>query len=133
MRAVVTGAAGFLGSHLCDRLLAEGWSVLGLDNFITGLKENLEHLEGNAQFSFETGDVCDPLRVDVHGYFLSGGPRGTFSGQDIMSGSSVRYGGAGDLPRGCTAMPWRARTDVGTMSVRTSPTLTPSAPWQRCA
>ncbi len=58
MRAVVTGAAGFLGSHLCDRLLAEGWSVLGLDNFITGRKENLEHLEGNAQFSFETGDVC---------------------------------------------------------------------------
>src|SRR5437899_2400237 len=54
MRAVVTGAAGFLGSHLCDRLLAEGWSVLGLDNFITGRKENLEHLEGNAQFSFET-------------------------------------------------------------------------------
>src|SRR6201981_678721 len=63
MRAVVTGAAGFLGSHLCDRLLAEGWSVLGLDNFITGRKENLVHLQGNVKFSFEAADVCDRLRV----------------------------------------------------------------------
>src|SRR5438045_8967890 len=63
MRAVLTGAAGFLGSHLCDRLLAEGWSVLGLDNFITGRHENLAHLKGNSSFSFEEADVCDPLPV----------------------------------------------------------------------
>ena len=71
MRAVITGAAGFLGSHLCDRLLAEGWSVLGLDNFITGRKENLQHLESNAQFSFVEADVCEPLRVSGEvGYVL---------------------------------------------------------------
>jgi len=63
MRSVVTGAAGFLGSHLCDRLLAEGWDVLGLDNFITGREENLSHLKGNKKFSFETGDVSDQLDV----------------------------------------------------------------------
>ena len=63
MRAVVTGAAGFLGSHLCDRLLAEGWSVVGLDNFITGRRENLNHLRGNLEFSFVEKDVCEPLSV----------------------------------------------------------------------
>jgi dTDP-glucose 4,6-dehydratase len=65
MRAVVTGAAGFLGSHLCDRLLAEGWEVLGLDNFITGRQENLAHFQGNGKFSFERGDVTE--RLDVAG------------------------------------------------------------------
>jgi len=63
MRAVITGAAGFLGSHLSDRFLAEGWEVLGLDNFITGRRENLEHLKNNSKFSFAEGDVSDPLRV----------------------------------------------------------------------
>ncbi|HVO58090.1 MAG TPA: UDP-glucuronic acid decarboxylase family protein [Dongiaceae bacterium] len=63
MRAVVTGAAGFLGSHLCDRLLAEGWEVLGLDNFITGRQENIAHLQGDPKFAFEEANVSDGLRV----------------------------------------------------------------------
>src|SRR5215470_7389251 len=64
MRAVVTGAAGFLGSHLCDRLVAEGWEVLGLDNLITGVSENLCHLESNSRFKLQKADVSDALRVD---------------------------------------------------------------------
>jgi len=71
MRAVVTGGAGFLGSHLCDRLLAEGWDVLALDNFITGAEGNISHLKNNPKFKFENADVSEPIRVagDV-GYVL---------------------------------------------------------------
>ena len=50
MLILLTGAAGFLGSHLTDRLLAEGHQVIGLDNFVTGDRANLSHLEGNPNF-----------------------------------------------------------------------------------
>ncbi|HEX4543101.1 MAG TPA: UDP-glucuronic acid decarboxylase family protein [Candidatus Acidoferrum sp.] len=63
MRAVVTGGAGFLGSHLCDKLLAEDWEVLALDNFITGAKGNLSHLQHNWKFKFQKADVSKPLKV----------------------------------------------------------------------
>ena len=52
MRVLITGAAGFLGSHLCDRFLREGHAVVGLDNFITGHPENIAHLAGNSKFEF---------------------------------------------------------------------------------
>lgn len=71
MRAVVTGGAGFLGSHLCDRFLAEGWDVLVLDNLITGNEANLSHLKNNPKFRFERADVSEPLKVDGEvGYVL---------------------------------------------------------------
>jgi dTDP-glucose 4,6-dehydratase len=63
MKAVVTGGAGFLGSHLCDKLLTEGWDVLAVDNFITGAKGNLSHLTKNKKFKFQKADVSKPLKV----------------------------------------------------------------------
>jgi dTDP-glucose 4,6-dehydratase len=76
MRAVVTGGAGFLGSHLCDRLLREGWEVLALDNLITGDQANLAHLQGNPKFRFELTDVNEPFRVagEVHYVFHFASP-----------------------------------------------------------
>jgi dTDP-glucose 4,6-dehydratase len=67
MRILITGAAGFLGSHLADRLLAEGHSVLGVDNFSTGNPDNLAHLADEPRFTFEERDIClpfDPGPVD---------------------------------------------------------------------
>ncbi len=68
-RAVILGAAGFIGSHLADRALAEGWRVTGIDNFVTGSRRNLEHLARESRFDFVEADVCDPLeargRVDA--------------------------------------------------------------------
>ena len=64
MRLVLTGAAGFIGSHLTDRLLAEGHEVIGLDNFLTGDRRNLSHLEPGARFRLVEQDVSQPFRVD---------------------------------------------------------------------
>jgi dTDP-glucose 4,6-dehydratase len=63
MRILITGAAGFLGSHLCDRFLAEGHDVIGMDNFITGSPDNLAHLSGNPAFSFVQHDVTNFIFV----------------------------------------------------------------------
>ena len=64
MRILIAGAAGFLGSHLTDLLLAQGHDVVGVDNFITGKPRNIAHLEGNRAFSFVRADVTGPVEVD---------------------------------------------------------------------
>ena len=66
MRILVTGAAGFLGSHLCERLILEGHDVIGMDNFITGKPENLAHLSGNPKFMFIRHDVANFIFVPGH-------------------------------------------------------------------
>jgi len=75
MNILVTGAAGFLGSHLCERLLNEGHQVIGMDNFITGNPENLAHLGGVSNFSFIRHDVANfifvPGKVDAVLHFAS--------------------------------------------------------------
>jgi UDP-glucuronate decarboxylase len=65
MRILVTGGAGFLGSHLCDRLLIEGHEILCLDNFFTGRKQNISHLLQNPKFELIRHDVTEPFRVEV--------------------------------------------------------------------
>jgi len=65
MRILVTGGAGFLGSHLCDRLLRDGHEVICLDNFFTGRKANIAHLLGNPAFELVRHDVIDPFKFEV--------------------------------------------------------------------
>ncbi len=62
-RVLITGSAGFLGSHLADRFLAEGYEVVGVDNFITGSPENIAGLQEKDGFSFLRHDISTPLYV----------------------------------------------------------------------
>jgi dTDP-glucose 4,6-dehydratase len=75
MRILITGAAGFLGSHLSDRLLADGHEVVGMDNFVTGSKDNIAHLMGNSHFTFYKHDVSNyifvPGKLDAVLHFAS--------------------------------------------------------------
>ena len=64
MRILVTGAAGFIGSHMCDRLLAEGHTAVAVDNFLTGAERNVAHLHGHAQSRLIRHDITQPLAVD---------------------------------------------------------------------
>lgn len=109
-RALVTGGAGFLGSHLCDALLAEGYSVVAVDNLLTGRPENLEHLSNESRFEFRELDICDPFdcgKVDyvfhfaspaspvdyaVHGIAtLKVGSLGTFNALEMARKYSAKY------------------------------------------
>jgi len=62
---LITGGAGFLGSHLCERYLADGWEVLCVDNFHTGSKDNIQHLLGHPHFEVMRHDITEPLRAEV--------------------------------------------------------------------
>jgi dTDP-glucose 4,6-dehydratase len=64
LRILVTGAAGFVGSHMCDRLLAEGHSVVAVDNFLTGSERNLTHLADHPRFRLIRHDITQPLSID---------------------------------------------------------------------
>ena len=63
-KVLITGAAGFLGSHLCDKFLNEGYYVIGMDNFITGDVKNIVHLKNNPQFEFIEHDVTCFVNVE---------------------------------------------------------------------
>ena len=64
MRTVITGGAGFIGSHLCERFLGEGHEVLCVDNLLTGSRKNFDHLLGNSRFRFIEHNISEPLEID---------------------------------------------------------------------
>jgi dTDP-glucose 4,6-dehydratase len=109
-RALVTGGAGFLGSHLCDALLGEGWSVVVVDNLLTGRRGNFEHLRNESRFEFVELDICEPFdvgKVDyvfhlaspaspidytIHGIAtLKVGSYGTFHALDVAHKYGAKY------------------------------------------
>jgi UDP-glucuronate decarboxylase len=65
MRVLVTGGAGFIGSHLCERLIKDGHEVICLDNFFTGRKRNISHLMDNRSFELVRHDVTEPILLEV--------------------------------------------------------------------
>jgi dTDP-glucose 4,6-dehydratase len=109
-RALVTGGAGFLGSHLCDALLADGYSVVAVDSLLTGRLTNLEHLRTESRFEFQKADVCEPfdfgpvdyvfhfaspaspVDYSVHGIpTLKVGSLGSFHALDVARKYGARY------------------------------------------
>jgi len=96
-KILVTGAAGFLGSHLCDALLAEGHRVLGVDNFATGRLENLTHLKSEPRFRFEELDICTPFDVGPVDYVYNFASPASPPDYLRLGVETLRVGSAGTL------------------------------------
>jgi len=97
MRVLITGGAGFLGSHLCDAMLAEGHSVVCADNLLTGRMENLAHLASESRFEFLRQDVCEPFdpgKIDYLFHFASPASPTDYLKHGI---ETLRVGSAGTL------------------------------------
>jgi dTDP-glucose 4,6-dehydratase len=109
-RALVTGGAGFLGSHLCDALLADGWTVITVDTLLTGRRSNIAHLANDSRFEFVEKDICQPFDVghvdyvfhfaspaspvDYHAHgiaTLQVGSLGTFHALDVARKYGAKY------------------------------------------
>ena len=73
-RILVTGGAGFIGSHLCERLLSEGHDVICMDNYFTGSKDNIRHLLENDHFELVRHDIIEPYHAEVDGRSTSPAP-----------------------------------------------------------
>jgi len=82
-KVLVTGGAGFIGSHLCESLLEDGYEVICLDNFLTGRRENIEHLLGKPDFTLEERDVCKPFTYEVNFIFHMASPASPASYAEI--------------------------------------------------
>ncbi len=95
MRVLVTGAAGFLGSNLTDRLLGEGHTVVGVDNLATGDAENLAHLATEARFSFENWDICKPFDFGPVDYVFNMASPASPPGYLRLGIETLRVGSAG--------------------------------------
>ena len=76
---LVTSGAGFIGSHLCDKLLEQGNHVICLDNFFTGSRKNVTHLFGNPEFELIRHDIVEPIILEVDQIYISGMPCKSYS------------------------------------------------------
>jgi dTDP-glucose 4,6-dehydratase len=96
-KILVTGAAGFLGSHLTDALLAKGYSVLGIDNLATGNMANLAHLRGEARFEFQEQDICTPFDLGPVDYIFNFASPASPVDYDRLGPETLLVGSAGTI------------------------------------